>query len=408
MGRVEPTEIDELNVGLDFSAPITIPVHQEPKPALILGENGTGKSTCLHALAYASEGDFWSALRPGVRSIEFGFRGGDSLSMSMGSGKARSIQVDVCCGTEHITDRLQGPLGFEPAVPDVDFYGVTELSRTRVDESGRLVGKRDESECNDVGSVGVERETTEMITRLLASGGRLDHAAPAPSYLPEWYPRLLGDSPVRVMGTQRLGVPPSSIVRTFQRNAIVPFRDETISFIQAGVANARRTMTFFGEMERWLGADSPSVPSVFPFDVCEGGGRSDGESAAGDAMDAVEDLSLPHRLGALGKFLGGYFEAKQYERVARALCDIDKPASLSTSTGEQQLLALFYGVLVALPPRCVVLIDEPELSLHVAWQLTLVKDLVEAANMRGSRIVVATHSPTIVNDWWDWVVEPAR
>lgn len=409
MGRVEPTDIEELNVGLDFSAPITIPVCQEPKPTLILGENGTGKSTCLHSLAYASEGDFWSALQPGVHSIEFGFGRGRTLSMSVGSDEAQTIEVDAHVGAEHIADTLPRiHTGYEIAVPAVDFYGVTALKRLRVDASGRLVppGHAGTSlECDDVRSVGVERETYEMTRRLLASGDLRDHAAPDLAYLPEWYPRLLLNSPVRVMGTHRLGALPSRIVRKFQRGGIVPIRDDTISFIQAGVANAYRTMTLFNEMEQWLGAHPPTPPSVFPFDVLVGEGQSDEQVASSYTMDAVDDLSLPHRLSALGKFLGRYFETEQYERVARALCDTDKPAHLSTSTGEQQLLALFYGVLVALPPRCVVLIDEPELSLHVAWQLTLVDDLVKAANMRGSRVILATHSPAIINDWWDYVVE---
>ena len=429
MGLVEPTEIRELSVGLDFSAPITIPVHQEPKPTLILGENGTGKSTCLHSLAYASEGNFWDALQPGVHSIEFGFSGDRTLSLSMDSGGTRdyrqAIEVRACLGAEPIDATLPGGGGYEVADVIVDFYEVAALNSLRVDASGRLVaaGHSETSlERDYVRSIGLERETLEMTMRLLASGDLLDHGT-ALHYLPERYPRLLQDSPVRVMGTHRLGVIPSRNVRTWREDprqkpdtahpnrrsgSIVPPRDDTISFIQAGVANAYGKMTFFNEVEQWLGADPPAASSIFPFDVLVGGEQSDEQVASSDTMDVVDDLSLPHRLGALGKFLGRYFETEQYERVARALCDTDKPAHLSTSTGEQQLLALFYGVLVALPPRCVVLIDEPELSLHVAWQLTLVQDLVEAADMRGSRIVVATHSPAIVNDWWDWVVEPAR
>lgn len=426
MGRVEPTEIEELSVGLDFSAPITIPVRQEPKPTLVLGQNGIGKSTCLHALAYASEGDFSSALKRGVHSIEFGFSGDRALSMSLGSGEAQFIEVDARSGDEHLSSKLPNIGGFEVAVPNVDFYEVTALSSLRVDASGRLVASGRNGtrlERDDARIVGLERETLEMTRRLLASGDRNDHLVPAAHYLPEWHPRLLGESPVRVMGAHRLGSLPSRVVRTWRDNriqkpdpadpgsrsgAIVASRDDTVSFIQAGVASAHATLTFFDQMEQLLGADPAPASSVYPFDVLADEGHSDEQVACEDTTEVADDLSLASRLRALGNFLGRYFETEQHARFARALCDTDKPAHLSTSTGEQQLLAMFYGVLVALPPRCVVLIDEPELSLHVAWQLTLVKDLVEAADMRGSRIVVATHSPAIVNDWWDWVVEPAR
>ena len=44
--------------------------------------------------------------------------------------------------------------------------------------------------------------------------------------------------------------------------------------------------------------------------------------------------------------------------------------------------------------RLIVLLDEPELSLSVSWQKTLVRDL--ASTGRCSALISATHSPFIV------------
>ena len=52
----------------------------------------------------------------------------------------------------------------------------------------------------------------------------------------------------------------------------------------------------------------------------------------------------------------------------------------SLSSGEQHELVLNYDLLFRVPSNTIVLIDEPELSLHVAWQKRFLPDLLEIIN----------------------------
>ena len=63
------------------------------------------------------------------------------------------------------------------------------------------------------------------------------------------------------------------------------------------------------------------------------------------------------------------------------------------SSGQQQVLALITAVRNA-PEGVLILVDEPEISLHVNWQERLVEQLY--APLVGSRLLIATHSPDIV------------
>lgn len=42
------------------------------------------------------------------------------------------------------------------------------------------------------------------------------------------------------------------------------------------------------------------------------------------------------------------------------------------------------------------LIDEPEISLHITWQKKFLDDLVEVSKQTALQVIVATHSPQIV------------
>lgn len=72
------------------------------------------------------------------------------------------------------------------------------------------------------------------------------------------------------------------------------------------------------------------------------------------------------------------------------------------SPGEQhQLLLLYVLFLGGIPAGTVLLVDEPEISLHPHWQERWMIDLVAAAKLHSFQAVVATHSPYIVGEFAD-------
>jgi len=75
------------------------------------------------------------------------------------------------------------------------------------------------------------------------------------------------------------------------------------------------------------------------------------------------------------------------------------------SSGEQHEIVILYELLFRIPDNSFILFDEPELSLHVAWQDKLLEDLEEMAMISKFRVLLATHSPTIIGDRWDLTVE---
>ncbi len=77
------------------------------------------------------------------------------------------------------------------------------------------------------------------------------------------------------------------------------------------------------------------------------------------------------------------------------------------SSGEQHELVVLYELLFRTPANGLVLVDEPEISLHVAWQSRFLPDLVDILKMSGSYAIVATHSPVIIGTRWDLTVELA-
>ncbi|RLU99255.1 hypothetical protein CTZ27_15010 [Streptomyces griseocarneus] len=74
------------------------------------------------------------------------------------------------------------------------------------------------------------------------------------------------------------------------------------------------------------------------------------------------------------------------------------------SSGEQHELVLLYDLLFSVPPGALVLIDEPEISLHVNWQKRFLDDIRRISRISGFRFIVATHSPQIIGKWWNRAV----
>lgn len=78
------------------------------------------------------------------------------------------------------------------------------------------------------------------------------------------------------------------------------------------------------------------------------------------------------------------------------------------SSGEQNLLILYYNLIFKSNNTTILLIDEPENSLHMAWLSKMLEDYLDMANTTGCQIILATHSPTFINGRWDLTTDLYR
>lgn len=75
------------------------------------------------------------------------------------------------------------------------------------------------------------------------------------------------------------------------------------------------------------------------------------------------------------------------------------------SSGEKHILVQLCELLFVAKEGTLVLIDEPEISLHMAWQYQYLKILEGIASLCGFQLIIATHSPQIFNEDWNRVTD---
>ncbi len=76
---------------------------------------------------------------------------------------------------------------------------------------------------------------------------------------------------------------------------------------------------------------------------------------------------------------------------------MDEKTSLAPyqlSSGEKQLLIILLNIVLLENKPTILLMDEPEISLHVEWQMIFIKTLLELNS--NLQIILVTHSPDIV------------
>lgn len=84
--------------------------------------------------------------------------------------------------------------------------------------------------------------------------------------------------------------------------------------------------------------------------------------------------------------------------------DGDELLPYKLSSGEKQMLVILLTVLVQDKQPCVLLMDEPEVSLHVEWQQRIIEIICEMNP--NAQLILTTHSPAMVmGGWMDAVTE---
>ncbi len=77
----------------------------------------------------------------------------------------------------------------------------------------------------------------------------------------------------------------------------------------------------------------------------------------------------------------------------------------SLSSGEQHIIVLYYELLFKIHEESLLLMDEPEISLHIAWQKRIIEDLKNIIKLKPMEIIIATHSPAVIGKNWDLTIE---
>lgn len=131
---------------------------------------------------------------------------------------------------------------------------------------------------------------------------------------------------------------------------------------------------------------------------------------AADTLEKLSSLStLLGRIQLFTELINQRFSTKTvavsrtagFEIIARG----QKVPLEKLSSGEQHQLVLFFELLFELKQNALILIDEPELSLHVAWQKKFISDLERIIQLNKFDVILATHSPQLISRWTDLVVE---
>ena len=116
-----------------------------------------------------------------------------------------------------------------------------------------------------------------------------------------------------------------------------------------------------------------------------------------DFMNGRYDESAPVPYETLRDWVRNRF--LQVHSVKLSKIESDDPIELlELSSGELNILSGFLGLAAYLDDGCLILVDEPENSLHPEWQLRYV-EMLEAVLQRhqGCHYIIATHSPLIVS-----------
>jgi energy-coupling factor transporter ATP-binding protein EcfA2 len=165
---------------------------------------------------------------------------------------------------------------------------------------------------------------------------------------------------------------------------------------------ARLTALGFLDAEQYLQPASEQavaakrdVLSVYAGDVEQKLAVFDEMANKIDLLTRIVNSRFLYKRMSISRESGFVFESETGSRLS--------PVDLSS--GEQHELVLLYELLFKLKANSLVLIDEPEISLHPEWQEKFLGDLLEMVQLSDFDVLLATHSPEIIGSHMNLATE---
>lgn len=412
---------------------------------ILHGPNGVGKTTVLKVLDNLFNRKFPLLRRMPLSGLQVSFSEGDRLQVTkkhISSDKSKSMRTELefiltpTSGRAHTWSLPSTDPGRYDFPPSVIEDLIPELNRVSSQqwlqqESGQILA------LDEIVDIYFDR-LSPVIPRM----------PPGRTETPEWLTNLLARVPVYFIEADRLSsfAPRSRSHRIGRESLQTP----TVALYAEDLSEKiKKAKADYGDYSQTLDSTFPTRllqrtgPSVAVPDDAAIRARYNDQAARrtryvkAGLLDSGDELKLPSRsfedweLRVLDAYLtdvdnklaqlddiadklelflqivNNKFRRKEIlidrQKGLRAVTlPKEEPLSLtSLSSGEQQELVLAYGLLFREDPGTLILLDEPELSLHVTWQTDLIPDLLRISELSRLEFLVATHSPQIINDRWD-------
>ena len=120
--------------------------------------------------------------------------------------------------------------------------------------------------------------------------------------------------------------------------------------------------------------------------------------------------AIDEKLSKFVKVCTKYLAGKKvvYDEVNLSVCVFDVNGDEidfdDLSSGEKQIVSIFSKVYLDVMTSCIFIIDEPELSLSIAWQKEFLIDIYNSGKV--GLLIATTHSPFIFkNEFRNYTVE---
>ncbi len=173
--------------------------------------------------------------------------------------------------------------------------------------------------------------------------------------------------------------------------------------ILSGANGAGKSTILRRVIKRLRGADDgvslrfePEGARQVAFDVVTAWGRPVIADEALRGFSDEERTLFADTVDSLFADTGKVLDRQSQEIVFRQAEQEIRPEQLSS--GETQMLVILLTVLSQRREPCVLLMDEPEVSLHIEWQERLI-GLIRELNPQ-AQVILTTHSPALIIDGW--------
>lgn len=383
----------------------------QARVVVIVGPNGIGKTTILNMIEGMLSLDFSIFRRVPFKSASLELSNGDRLSVQLNAA-VPSLEVSFKEHIAHLSITEVGSVNeleslnvdnlravASPILSTVSFQKV-DIHRSSRDQEiieheeffienpgmrGR--GKMSEKQSRRRHRRGDLSERVRMFVR----DAQVDYRKFFTSSSPELFPRILN----RLNNDPAVETNAEDLVRR-----LVAIKSTEAEMARFGLA---MNATEIDQLTSLLEGNDPSSKTVMALALLEVfletlESKHDERELISSRLRKFEDLITEF-------FVGKTVKIDYQNGLSITTRNGQQISELELSSGEYHLLYMMVTALVSTRSGTAIAIDEPELSLHIGWQRSLIRALVECSAGASPLFIFATHAPSISSEYMDQWVE---